>query len=157
MRQLTALPSGKRRSSHSYFENSTRYGKNVNYKVVNHHLFNTKRHLKNVNGKSRSFKTGIIRDFRNCDVTKIEQKEERLSSRRKMSRHRGRVVSLGIPNREDMAQTSRGAFLYWLWSDFRKVDNSWNPDIYSTVNKTRLSNQKLNFCQQRKVRKNAVF
>ncbi|GBM55113.1 hypothetical protein AVEN_208626-1 [Araneus ventricosus] len=56
---LTAPPGGKIRSYHSYLKNGTKYGEKVNYKVVQHHRFITKKHLAHKNDTNEKHKTNI--------------------------------------------------------------------------------------------------
>ncbi|GBM55795.1 hypothetical protein AVEN_75024-1 [Araneus ventricosus] len=56
---LIAPLCGKIRSWRSYLKNGTKYGKKINYKVVHHHRFITKKHLAYRNDTNEKHKTHI--------------------------------------------------------------------------------------------------
>ncbi|GBM40763.1 hypothetical protein AVEN_157905-1 [Araneus ventricosus] len=59
VRLVTAPLGGKQWSERPYQENDTRYGKKVNYKIVELLRFSTKRHLERNNAKNKTCKTSI--------------------------------------------------------------------------------------------------
>ncbi|GBO30004.1 hypothetical protein AVEN_267433-1 [Araneus ventricosus] len=56
---LTEPTGGKIRNYRSYLKNGSKYGKKVNYKVVQHHRFITKKHLAHKTDTNEKHKTHI--------------------------------------------------------------------------------------------------